>query len=197
MEGLAIADIIKIAAGSGVIAALINSGIGWLKDRSQRNAQALKEAEIEAILLISKLEALAAECARNYWEFHRVWSNAHGTEHERNIGSCVKPELRLEPASLSKIDRTLACRIAWIENDIKLGNDGIQARWHVYLDAEDALEADADLVGYFGYEALMVARALREKYNLTYQGAQWGMKRIDEQLLECSEKAKKFFEEND
>ncbi|AZC52707.1 hypothetical protein C4K35_5146 [Pseudomonas chlororaphis subsp. piscium] len=42
----------------------------------------------------------------------------------------------------------------------------------------------------------MVARALREKYNLTYQGAQWDMKRIEEQLLECSEKAKKFFEEN-
>jgi len=197
MEELAVADVIKIAAGSGVIAALVSSGIGWLKERSQRNLQALQEAEIEAIHLISVLDALAAECARNYWEFHRNWDEGRVIGQQVHVRSCVKPELKIEHENLSKIDRTIACRIAWIENDIKLGSDGIRARWHVYLDVEDALTADADLVGYFGYEALLVAKELRTKYKLTYQGAQWDMKRIEEQLAICSRNAKKFFEETD
>ncbi|MDD0973785.1 hypothetical protein [Pseudomonas fontis] len=98
---------------------------------------------------------------------------------------------------MSKIDRELACRIAWIENDISLGSDGIRARWEVYLDPEDAVEADANLVGYFGYEALLISKLLRSKYKRSHQRAQWGMPRIEEQLKECSENAKKFFEEHD
>lgn len=194
MEGLEVADMVKIAAGSGVIAALITSGIGWMKDKLQREEQRRLEAEIEAIHLISKLDAHAAQCARNYWMFHKQWSEIQGGESEARFLGCAKPELVVDPGSLSKIDRALACRIAWIENDVRLGNDGIRARWQLYNDPEDAIEADADLVGYFGYEALLISKALRSKYKLSYQGAQWGMTRIEEQLRECSENAKRFFE---
>ncbi|MGX9379016.1 hypothetical protein [Pseudomonas sp. JQ36] len=197
MEGLQLVDVIKIAAGSGVVAAFVTAGIGFFKDRWQSKEQRRFEAELQAIHLISKLDALAAQCARNYWEFHSSWSELRDREGGGVYPGCAKPEFSIDPDGLSKIDRELACRIAWIENDISLGSDGIRARWEVYLDSEDAVEADADLVGYFGYEALSISKLLRSKYKLSHQGAQWGMPRIEEQLKECSESAKKFFEEHD
>lgn len=194
MEGLVAGDIVKIAAGSGVIAALLTALIGIFKDRWARQEQALREAEIDAIHLISKLDGLAVQCANNYWSFHNIWGRSREGEGSSNV-SCEKPNLDIEPGMLSKIDRSLACRVAWLENDVKLGSDGIRARWETYLDTDDALEADADLVGYFGYEALSVARELRKKYKLSYEGAQWGMPKIEEQLLECSDRSKKFFKD--
>lgn len=196
MEGLEVWDIVKIAAGSGVVAALMNSVIVWFKEGKQRKQQRHLEAEIDAIHLISKLDALAVKCAKNYWEFHDLWGSVRGTEYEGKIG-CEKPVLDINQDSLSKIDRSLACRIAWLENDVRLGSDGIRDRWVEYLDLEDALAADANLVGYFGYEALLVAKELRLKYKLKSERIQWGMRRIEEQLFNCSVQSKKFFKDDD
>ncbi|MFJ4347618.1 hypothetical protein [Pseudomonas sp. NPDC089401] len=194
MEQLALMDVLKIAAGSGVVAALVSSIITWIKEGRQRSAQRRLEAEIDAIHLITRLDALAVACANNYWEFHDRWSQLRGAEHAHDIG-CAKPELQIEPEKLAKIDRVLACRIAWLENDVSLGADGIRARWEAYLDTDEALDADADLVGHFGYEALLISRSLRDKYKLKFQGMQWGMPTIEKQLTECSERSKEFFKE--
>jgi len=70
MEELALTDVLKIAAGSGVVAAMVSSGITWIKEGRQRSAQRFLEAEIDAIHLITRLDALAVACANNYWEFH-------------------------------------------------------------------------------------------------------------------------------
>ncbi|WP_116818253.1 hypothetical protein [Pseudomonas syringae] len=196
MEGLQFADVLKIAAGSGVVAAVVTALINFFKDRWQSREQRRFDAELQAIHLISKLDALAAQCARNYWEFYSGWAEHLHLNESGGAPGCVKPEFSIDPDGLSKIDRALACRIAWIENDIRLGSDGIRARWEVYLDSEDAVEADADLVGYFGYEALSISKALRLQYKLTHQGAQWGMPRIEAQLKKCSEDAMKFFQEH-
>lgn len=194
MDGLEMWDIVKIAAGSGVLAGMVNSGISWFKEGRQRAQQRRLEAEIDAIHLISQLDALAVECANNYWAFHELWASVRGEKEEGQIG-CAKPDLDIVSAGLSKIDRRLACRIAWLENDVRLGNDGIRARWEEYLDLEDALAADANLVGYFGYEALLIARELRNKYKLSSERIQWGMPRIEEQLSKCSAQTKKFFDD--
>jgi len=196
MEGLEVWDIVKIAAGSGVVAALMNSAIVWFKEGKQRKAQRQLEAEIDAIHLISKLDALAVQCANNYWEFHDQWGSVRGTDQENQI-VCVRPELGIAPDSLSKIDRSLACRIAWLENDVRLGGDGIKERWVEYLELEDAMAADANLVGYFGYEALLVSKELRLKYKLNSERIQWGMRKIEEQLSKCSVQSKKFFKDDD
>ena len=188
-------DILKIAAGSGVLAGMVNSGISWFKEGRQKSQQRRLEAEIDAIHLISQLDALAVECANNYWAFLELWASVRGEKEEGKI-ACAKPDLKIVSEGLSKIDRGLACRIAWLENDVRLGNDGIRARWEEYLDLEDALAADADLVGYFGYEALLIARELRNKYKLSSERIQWGMPKIEEQLSKCSARTKKFFDDD-
>ncbi|EZP62688.1 hypothetical protein [Pseudomonas sp. RIT357] len=195
MDGLETWDIIKIAAGSGVLAGVVNFGASWFKEGRQRAQQRRLEAEIDAIHLISKLDALAVQCANNYWEFQDLWASVRGDKEEGKIG-CAKPELKIASEALSKIDRGLACRIAWLENDVRLGDDGIRARWKEYLDLEDALAADANLVGYFGYEALLISRELRNKYKLRSERIQWGMPQIEEQLSRCSSQTKKFFDDD-
>jgi hypothetical protein len=190
MEVLGLGDIIKIGAGSGVVAAIFGSGISWLKEGWQRKQQLTHDAEIEAIHLISKLDAVAVQCAKNFWAFQKL-RDEYRANQSADMKSCVKPALTLDVASVSKVDRAIACRIAWLENEIQLGDDEIMASWEEYLDTDDAYEADADLVGHFGYEALMIAKDLRSKYNLTHQGTRWGMPKIERQLSECSERMKK------
>lgn len=109
----------------------------------------------------------------------------------RTAKSCHLAVYQIEPEKLAKIDRVLA----WLENDVSLGADGIRARWEAYLDSDEALDADGELVGYFGYEALLISRSLRDKYKLKFQGMQWGMPTIEKQLTECSERSKEFFKE--
>lgn len=188
-------DIVKIAAGSGVVTAVVNFAVTWFKEGKQRQAQRRFEAEIDAIHLISKLDALAVECANNYWEFHDLWSQSRGTPEENHL-YCSKPSLDIPSEHLSKIDRTLACRIAWLENDVNLGVNGIRARWEAHLDTDEARAADANLVGYFGHEALSVSRKLKSTYKLNSKRDQWGMSRIEEQLSKCAGQTEKFFKED-
>lgn len=197
MEGLVWGDIVKIALGSGVVTAFFSFLFGLLRDSLQARKQRRIDGEIDAIHLISKLDALAAQCAHNYWSFHDLWSQLRGTGHENSAGGCDRPEINITPQELAKIDRKIACRIAWLENDIKRGNDRIQARWETYLDSDDAILASADLVGYFGYEALLISKQLRAEYGLSYSGPKWGLEMIEEVLKRCSESSKKFLNDND
>jgi len=197
MEGLAWLDVIKIAAGSGVVAAVFNVIFSAVKESLQRKEQRRLDAEFDAIHLISKLDALAVECANNFWIFHQAWGQARGTIHEKDVPGCSKPDVTIDAGSLAKIDRSIACRIAWLENDVSLGDNGIRARWEAYMDGYEASECYADLVGYYGYEALLISKALREKYSLTHAGAGWGMPKIEEQLKTCSENTKKLFKDDD
>ena len=196
MDGLGWSDIIKIVLASGVVATIISSGITWVKEKAQRDGQRKLDAEFDAIHLISKLDALAVRCANNFWEYHKLWNEARGTIHERDVAGCTKPDIAIDAASLSKIDRSLACRIAWLENDISLGADEIRSRWEAYMDTDDANEHYANLVGYFGYEALMISKLLRAKYSLTHEGPRWGMPQIEQQLKTCFDATKLFFKED-
>lgn len=197
MEGLVWGDILKIALGSGVVTAFFGFLLGLLKDWLQARKQRRLEGEIDAIHLISKLDAVAAQSAQNYWSFHELWNQMRETEHQSKMSGCERPAISITPVEIAKIDKALACRIAWLENDIKRGSDRIQARWEANLDTEDAMLAGADLVGYFGYEALVISKLLREKYRLHYSGPNWGIDSIEEVLKKCYDESKKFLNDSD
>lgn len=192
MEGLSWLDLAKVAITSSVFAAFITAGLGWLKDGRQRKQQRALNAKFDAIDLVSKLDALAAKCFFNYKNFHADWEK-NGFSGKTN--SCEMPPSLIDHSNLANIDSVIACRIAWLGNEIYLSFDEIHERWNEYLDSKDAYEQSANLVGYFGYEAMQISQELRNKYHLTYQSPKWGMDGWVATLKQCSEESKRFFKE--
>ena len=192
MEGLSWLDLTKVAITSSVFAAFITAVLGWLKDGRQRKQQRAFNAKFDAIDLVSKLDALAAKCFFNYKNFHANWEK---NGFSGKTDSCEMPPSLIEHSNLGNIDSVIACRIAWLGNEIYLSFDEIHARWNEYLEAKDAYEQSANLVGYFGYEAMQISQELRTKYGLTYQSPKWGMDGWVTTLRQCSEESKRFFKE--
>lgn len=195
MDGMDWPSILSIAAGSGVVAAVFSSLLNWIKEWSQKSAQRELDAKFDAIDLVSKLDALAAKCFFNYKNFHTDWEKANSEGSGTSINSCEMPPSLIDHSILANIDSVIACRIAWLGNEIYLSFDEIHARWNEYLDSRDAYEQSANLVGYFGYEAVQISQELRRKYQLTYQSPKWGMDGWVATLKQCSENSKKFFKE--
>jgi hypothetical protein len=194
---IGVADIAKIILGSGVVAAVLGGGFQWIKEIFVKRSELRHEAEIDAIHLISKLDSLAVACANNYWSYHFIADQLRDTHNEHKTPGCSKPSLDLDGVSLDKIKRSIACRIAWLENDVSLGGDIIQSRWEHYLDSDDASDHFANLVGFFGHQALEISKALKKEYGLTYTGENWGMDHIEKRLEQCAAEAREFLKTDD
>ena len=197
MEGLAWADIVKIAASSGAVAAVFSVGLGWLKEIFQRKEERDRGAQFDAIYLISRLDVLAAECASNYREFEKTWGQIQDAAVDCDVSGgfegCKKPEVTIDSGCLSKIDRSIACRIAWLENDMSLARDAFYEIREIHLNPDQAYESYADLIGYYGHIALLISRDLRKKYSLISSRPNWRSAENAVLLKACSKKTRKLF----
>lgn len=81
----------------------------------------------------------------------------------------------LESRGDSKIQRSIAAKLIWLENEITRGERVIMARWEAYLDSDEANEQHTALIGYFGWEALRISGMLIDEYSLGYARPDWGM----------------------
>lgn len=193
MEGLDIWGIISIAAGSSVVAALTTEILGWVKDLRAKAGDRRAVAEVDAIFLIRDLDALAVSCANAIWEHEEVFAQLEGRPEQRDYPGCVRPELTVSKEALSKIDKHIAAKLAWLENELKLGQDQIKsAWWHDALDFNQAHDQQACLVGYFGAKALEVSGELRALYGLNSEQYKWGMNGVEELLIQMSKSSKKY-----
>ncbi|QXG35507.1 hypothetical protein [Pseudomonas viridiflava] len=147
-------DVLKVGLASGVVAAIVGAFFQGLKELLIKKMQTRQEAEIDAIYLITKLEALAVQCANRYWTYGERVSDYNSVGERGSAPSCLKPDVVIDDARLSKVKRNIAARIAWLENEIALGSDIISSRCSNYLDSGDANDQYAELVGYYGRQSL-------------------------------------------
>lgn len=196
-EILSLAELIKIGLSGGLVVGLTTFFLNLIKDYLAGRAKKANEASFDALFIIARLDALVVECANSIWDYSNLLSQVRGTEHEREIGSCNRPDIQLEDLKLDKIDRALAARLIWLENEIIRGGRVIMARWELYLDSDEANEQNTSLVGYYGWEAWLISEALREKYSLKYAGPDWGMDAVKGVLAEEHAKAKKYLKRDD
>lgn len=190
-------DITKLALASGVVAAVVGTVFQGYKEWLFKRMQARQDAAIDAVHLIAKLEGLAVQCANRYWTYRERVQDYQSFGMREDAPRCIKPEVEIEDSRLAKINRELAGRIAWLENEIALGSDVIHSRWRTYLGSDEANDQYADLVGYYGHQSLQIAKELRKSYDLSHTGPNWGMTDIETQLQECFDRAKKNMESND
>jgi len=160
-------DVVKIALGSGTTAAIVGGAFQWLRDLHAKKRDEVKSAKVDAVHLITKLDLLAMNCARVYWRFceemdeykARAWGS-------NEYPSCERPQSDIAPSELVRIDQGLAARIAWLDNEFKLGTEMIRLKLEYNADPPDIEDAFADLVGHYGHQATKIAETLRTKYSI-------------------------------
>ncbi|MGY2285184.1 hypothetical protein [Pseudomonas gingeri] len=188
-------DIVKIALGSGTTAAIVSGAFQWLRDLHAKKRDEIKSAKIEAVHLITKLDLLAMNCARVYWRFTEEMDEykalAWGSD---RYPSCQRPQSDIAPLELGKIDQGIAARIAWLDNEFKLGTEMIRLKLEYNADPPDIQDALADLVGHYGYQATKIAESLRVKYAIPSEDLVLKMRgRIVNVTLEsASDKVRRF-----
>lgn len=193
MEGMDAMEIAKLIAGSSFVATVTTTFITALKEKLARADERKRAAEVEAIFLVRELDLLAVNCANSIREHEEIYHQLRDTADGGRYPGCAQPEYTIVKAALEKVDKTIGAKLAWLDNEVKLGMDHIRsAWWHDSLEVDEAHEQQRNLVGYFGYKALKIARELRAKYGLPSDHYQWGMDGVEELLSSCSRDAKKY-----
>ncbi|WP_443691853.1 hypothetical protein ACRZ5O_21195 [Pseudomonas protegens] len=193
MEGMDAIEIAKLIAGSSFVAAVTTTLINAFKEKLARTEERERVAEVEAIFLVRELDLLAVNCANAIREHEEIYHQLRETPDVGRYPGCARPDFTICKAALEKIDKTLGAKLAWLDNEVKLGMDHIRsAWWHDALEDHEAHEEQCNLVGYFGNKALKIARQLRAKYGLPSDHYQWGMDGVEELLASYSRDAKKF-----
>ena len=186
-------ELAKVALTSGVVAALAGGGLVWFKEYCFRASAAKQDAEIAAIMIIASLDALAVKCFHDIQDYERVSGELEGTLHEGKHQLCDIPSFNLDGGELSKVDRTIASEIIWLNNEIFLASDLIRSKWHYdILDSREASEQHINLAGAYGYRAIQLSSRLREKYGLRGINSVGRMPDVESSLMSYFEDSKKF-----
>ncbi|RXE54188.1 MULTISPECIES: hypothetical protein [Pseudomonas fluorescens group] len=194
MDSWAIA---KLVAGSSFVAAITTVFCTAVKDRLAKAGEKKAAAEVEAIFLIRELDLVAVNCANAIWDHGEIFHQLEGKPEQRKYPGCSRPEISVSKESLSKIDKRIAAKLAWLENEIKLGQDQIKsAWWHDALDFYEAHQQQADLVGYFGAKAMEISSDLRAMYKLDCSHYKWGMHGVGELLTASSLRSQSYLQKH-
>ena len=188
-------DIVKIALGSGTTAALVGGVFQWLRDLHGKKRDEVRSAKIDAVQLIAKLDLLAMNCARVYWRFNEEMDNykAHAWG-SNQYPSCERPQSDISALELARIDQEIAARVAWLDNEFRLGTEMIRMKLDDNALPPDVEDALADLVGHYGFQAMKIAESLRAKYSIPSEDLVLKMrgKVVNTALESASNKVRKF-----
>lgn len=169
MEGLGWLDVLKIAAGSGVVAAGINQAVQWVKDRNKLKG----EAQYCAVQLIAKLEHFGVACSYNVEWHERAIAEAPHYQDMNN--TCTMPGLTWSEDKLDVLQASISSRMAWLSTEIKLANEKATDNFEHDYDPEGYAIDRVRIVGYFGYKSLVLADELRHTYNLPPLISDWSL----------------------
>lgn len=162
-------DITKIVLASGVVAAFI----GWLKDGVFKALERRKTAKYSAIGVVAKLDLYVLQTrvnVRAYWD-HVQQLDPH-TDY-MNWPSCPYPELNVSDIEIHSLDAEHASRLAWVATEKAFANQHLHEVDEQALAPFDVYNEEAEVIGYFGYEAYLLAQALRDTYSLPPLGSRW------------------------
>ncbi|MHA6896379.1 hypothetical protein ACQUJT_20200 [Ralstonia pseudosolanacearum] len=159
--------VVKSAVSAGVIAALVNQGLAWVKEH-RRDAKALKLRQQHAALALAvALERYALACANSVEAIRQGLADA---ERKQDLGRLVAavPELAL-PASADwqcLPAAPLVARVLALPLEIHYVRDWVRGQRAEDDDAVAAVEGAIPQVGRLGRDAWDTAVALRRQQDL-------------------------------
>ncbi|KTC11324.1 hypothetical protein AO391_26500 [Pseudomonas marginalis ICMP 9505] len=164
-------DIVKIVLASGVVAALIGVAKDWFFKSRERK----QEAIFSAIGLVAKLDLYVIQSRRNVWDYSEAAAPLEPERDYQDWPTCAYPDLDISELALKHLNREHASDFAWIATDKALASQHLNAIYDASWDPTEVHAHKAEVVGYFGYEAYLLASKLRKEYGLPPFGQRWGV----------------------
>ncbi|AMS13159.1 hypothetical protein A3218_02080 [Pseudomonas chlororaphis] len=146
-------EIVKIVLASGVVAAFI----GWAKDLLFKSRERKQEAVFAAIGLVAKLDLYVLQSRRNVWDYKDFTAQLTPERDYQDWPACSYPDLDIPDSTLKQLSRQHASDFAWIATDKALASQHLSAIHDAAWDPTEVHAHKADVVGYFGYEAYLLA----------------------------------------
>lgn len=180
-------ELVKIVLASGVVASLIGVAKDWFfKSRERKH-----EAVFAAIGLIAKLDLYVLQTRRNVWDYKDLVSQLTPERDYQSWPTCSYPDLDVSESALKQLSREQASDFARIATDKALASQHLSAIYDAALDPTEVDMHKAEMVGYFGYEAYLLAEKLRRDYDLPPFGQRWGVEDDFSDLERAWKKTKK------
>ncbi len=164
-------DIVKIVLASGVVAALIGVAKDWFFKSRERK----QEAVFCAIGLVAKLDLYVLQSRRNVQNYNELTAQLFPERDYQDWPSCSYPDLDIADVALKHLSREHASDFAWVATDKALASQHLSAIHDASWDPTEVHAHKAEVVGYFGYEAYLLAGKLRKEYGLPPFGQRWGV----------------------
>lgn len=165
-------DIFKIVLASGVVAALI----GWFKDWLLKSRDRARDARFSAIGMIAKLDFYAIQSRRNICDYEEDIACLDPQTDYMEWPTCEYPALEITDDAIRHFNSKHATDLAWLTTEKALASEHLRAVYGHEIDPTIVHSQQSHIVGYFGYEAYLLAFRLRDKYGLSPFGARWGAK---------------------
>ncbi|WP_276200377.1 hypothetical protein [Chelatococcus sp. XZ-Ab1] len=158
-------SVIGLLLSTSVVTAVINQGLGWLRDARRDRASNLGAARHQAAHLATALEAYAFDCEYSIAELE-MWESSRGA-----AGSLIDdlPELPVLPhADWKALDAGIVSEYLTLFSELRSINRGVSFAQNVMVEGDiygrDGIMANA--LGSMGYKALRIAMLARKKYKL-------------------------------
>lgn len=164
-------DIAKIVLASGVVAAVI----GWIKDYLFKSRDRARDAKFNAISVIAKLDLYSLQSRQKIRDYHELTAQLVPERDYQNWPRCTYPELEITTDELRLLDSKNASVLTWLNTEKMLASEYLYGVYESSFDPTDVHSHKADIVGYFGYEAFLLAESLRKKHRLPAFGQRWGV----------------------
>ncbi|SRR6266851_6809190 len=162
---LSISDILTLAFSTGVITALLNNLLGWLRDWKKDHTSTKRDPRYSAMRIAVILEKFAIECA-NVISDNDLYKKAEG---HAGAAHGTLPPLREFPADTDwkALDPALSARTLSLPNELSLADGTIKFWWDIEPGDQGILLHACDLqAGKCGYIAWQLAADMRRGYGL-------------------------------
>lgn len=164
-------EIIKIVLASGVVAAVV----GVLKEIFFKSRDRQADAKYAAIRVVAKLDLYVLQSRSNVSNYYECSGGLDPHEHYQNWPDCPYPELDISTDELKLFSTEHASALAWIATEKAIARQHLIAINEAAWDPTEVYGHQADVVGYFGYEAYLLAGKLRRRHGLPSFGERWGV----------------------
>ncbi|MCT7328016.1 hypothetical protein [Ralstonia mojiangensis] len=155
-------DLVKSAVGAGVVAALVNQGLVWLKEWL-RDGMALKlRRQHAALALAVALERYALACAHGVEAIRQGLREAADMNNFSRLQADVPDLVLPAPADWQCLPAALVARVLALPLEIRYAQQQADIQWD-YDDPLSAAEGAIPRVGRLGWDAWNTAVALRRQ----------------------------------
>src|SRR5690606_30895409 len=133
---------------------------GWIKDWLFKRRDRARDAKFAAIGVIAKLDLYVIQSRQSVRDYDEVTAGMDPQVDYQNWPRCTYPDLVIPEEALKQLDAEHASDLASLATEKALASEHLYSIHDASWDPTEVHSHKAEIVGYFGYEAYLIASKL-------------------------------------